>query len=349
MDLGKHYVNGEWLTPLGAQNFPVMNPATNEQIDTVVLGNAADVDRAVAAAIAAFETFSQTSKAERLALLRNLLTQTNARLDDLAAAITAEIGAPVSIARDEHAATGVLHLQAFIRILEEQAEEETLESGDILLREPVGVCGLITPWNWPINQVAAKVIPALAAGCTVVLKPSEHTPMAAAIYAEIVHAAGYPAGVFNLVQGDGPSVGAAISNHPDIDMVSFTGSTRAGKIISKNAADTIKRVALELGGKSPNIVFADCDLERQITDSIVLCMFNTGQCCDAPTRMLVERSCYDEAVQIAKTAGEAIRVGDPTKPGDHIGPQFDKLQYDRVQTLIQTGIDEGATLLVGGL
>ncbi len=349
MNLGQHYINGEWVTPLGTERFPVMNPATNEQIDTVVLGNKADVDRAVAAAKAAFETFSMTSKEERVALLKRLLAQTNARIDDLAAAITAEIGAPVSIAKDEHAATGVLHLEAFIRILEEQAERETLENGDVLLREPVGVCGLITPWNWPINQVAAKVIPALAAGCTIVLKPSEHTPMAAAIYAEIVHDAGYPAGVFNLVQGDGPTVGAAISTHPDVDMVSFTGSTRAGKIISKNAADTIKRVALELGGKSPNIVFADSDLERQITDSIVLCMFNTGQCCDAPTRMLVERSVYDEALKIAKAAGESVEVGDPKVEGDHIGPQFDKIQYDRVQELIQKGIDEGATLLVGGL
>lgn len=349
MNLGQHYINGEWVTPLGTERFPVMNPAINEQIDTVVLGNKADVDRAVAAARAAFETFSMTSKEERVALLKRLLAQTNARIDDLAAAITAEIGAPVSIAKDEHAATGVLHLEAFIRILEEQAERETLENGDVLLREPVGVCGLITPWNWPINQVAAKVIPALAAGCTIVLKPSEHTPMAAAIYAEIVHDAGYPAGVFNLVQGDGPTVGAAISSHPDVDMVSFTGSTRAGKIISKNAADTIKRVALELGGKSPNIVFADSDLERQITDSIVLCMFNTGQCCDAPTRMLVERSVYDEALKIAKAAGESVEVGDPKVEGDHIGPQFDKIQYDRVQELIQKGIDEGATLLVGGL
>ncbi len=349
MDLKKHYVNGEWVSPLGTQEFPVMNPASDEQIDTVVLGNAADVDRAVAAAKAAFETFSQTSKAERLTLLKSLLEQTHARLDDLAAAITAEIGAPISMAREEHAATGIWHLEAFIKILEQQEERTVLENGDILLREPIGVCGLITPWNWPVNQVAAKVIPALAAGCTVVMKPSEHTPMAAAIYAEMIDAAGYPAGVFNLVQGDGPTVGAAISKHPDIDMVSFTGSTRAGKIISKHAADTIKRVALELGGKSPNIVFADCDLERQIADSIVLCMFNTGQCCDAPTRMLVERSCYDEALKIAKAAGEAIEVGDPTKEGNHIGPQFDKLQYDRVQLLIQAGIDEGATLLVGGL
>lgn len=348
MDLGKHYVDGQWVKPLGTQMFPVMNPATNKQIDTVILGNEADVDRAVAAAKAAFETFSQTTKEERLALLRALLEQTNARMDDLAQAIMLEIGAPISMAKDEQAATGLWHLEAFIELLENQEERTTLPNGDIALREPVGVCGLITPWNWPINQVAAKVIPALAAGNTVVLKPSEHTPMAAAIYAEMIDAAGYPAGVFNLVHGDGPTVGAAMSRHPDVDMMSFTGSTRAGKLISKDAADTIKRVALELGGKSPNVVFSDCDLEQQITNSIGLCMFNTGQSCDAPTRMLVERSCYDEALKIAKVAGEAIQVGDPTKEGDHIGPQFDKIQFDRVQNLIQKGIDEGATVLVGG-
>jgi aldehyde dehydrogenase (NAD+) len=348
MDLRKHYVNGEWIAPLGDREFPVMHPGTNQQIDTVILGNEADVDRAVAAAKTAFATFSQTSKGERLALLSALLDQTNARMEDLAAAITAEIGAPISMSRSEQAATGLWHLEAFIELLENQAEQETLSNGDILLREPVGVCGLITPWNWPVNQVAAKVIPALAAGNTVVLKPSEHTPIAAAIYAEMVDAAGYPPGVFNLVQGDGPSVGAALSRHPDIDMISFTGSTRAGKLISKDAADTVKRVALELGGKSPNIVFADCDLQQQVSDSVALCMFNTGQSCDAPTRMIVERSCYDEVLKIAKAAGEAIEVGDPTQEGDHIGPQFDQIQYDRVQVLIQTGIDEGATLLVGG-
>ena len=349
MDLRKHYVNGKWVTPLSTKEFPVMNPATNEQIDTVILGHEKDVDRAVSAAKAAFETFSQTSKAERLALLKALLVQTNARMDDLANAITTEMGAPISMAKDEQAATGLWHLEAFIELLEAQEESETLPNGDILLREPVGVCGLITPWNWPINQVAVKVIPALAAGCTVVLKPSEHTPMAAAIYAEMIHDAGYPAGVFNLVQGDGPSVGAALSRHPDIDMMSFTGSTRAGKLISKDAADTIKRVALELGGKSPNVVFADCDLEQQVADSVALCMFNTGQSCDAPTRMIVERSCYDEVLKIAKAAGEATKVGDPTVEGDHIGPQFDKIQFDRVQSLIQAGIDEGARLLVGGV
>ncbi|MFY9237631.1 MAG: aldehyde dehydrogenase family protein, partial [Roseovarius sp.] len=235
MDLRKHYVNGEWVTPLSTKEFPVMNPATNEQIDTVILGNEKDVDRAVSAAKAAFETFSQTSKAERLALLKALLVQTNARMDDLANAITTEMGAPISMAKDEQAATGLWHLEAFIELLEAQEDNETLPNGDILLREPVGVCGLITPWNWPVNQVAVKVIPALAAGCTVVLKPSEHTPMAAAIYAEMIHDAGYPAGVFNLVQGDGLSVGAALSRHPDIDMMSFTGSTRAGKLISKDA------------------------------------------------------------------------------------------------------------------
>jgi len=348
MDLGKHYINGQWVAPIGDRAFPVMNPATNEQFDTVVLGNEADVDRAVSAAAAAFETYSQTTKAERLALLTEMLVQTRARLEDLAQAMTREMGAPISMSRAAQADTAVGHLEDFIAALQAQDERTTLPNGDIMLREPVGVCGLITPWNWPINQVALKVIPALAAGCTCVLKPSEHTPVSAAVYAEIIDAAGFPPGVFNLVQGDGPTVGAAMSRHPGIHMMSFTGSTRAGTAISKDAADTIKRVALELGGKSPNVVFADCDLERQVTDSVVECMFNTGQSCDAPTRMLVERACYDDVLTIAKAAAENVAVGDPAEEGDHIGPLFDKIQYDRVQAMIQTGIDEGATLLAGG-
>jgi aldehyde dehydrogenase (NAD+) len=229
-----------------------------------------------------------------------------------------------------------------------QDTRETLANGDVMLREPIGVCGLITPWNWPMNQVTLKVIPALATGCTCVLKPSEHTPISGAIYAEIVHAAGYPAGVFNLVQGDGPTVGAAMSRHKDIQMMSFTGSTRAGIAVTKDAADTVKRVTLELGGKSPNLVFADCDLQDRVEASVLECMYNTGQSCDAPTRLLVERSCYDAVLDIAKATAEAQTVGDPSQDGDHIGPLFDKIQFDRVQTMIQKGIDEGANLLAGG-
>jgi aldehyde dehydrogenase (NAD+) len=223
-----------------------------------------------------------------------------------------------------------------------------LKNGDILIREPIGVCGLITPWNWPINQIALKVLPVLASGCTCVLKPSEHTPLSAMIYAEMIHEAGYPPGVFNLINGDGPTVGSALSKHPDIEMMSFTGSTRAGICVTHDAADTIKRVTLELGGKSPNLVFGDCKIKEQVTAAINECMFNTGQSCDAPTRLLVEQSCYDEVISLAKEVGNAIAVGDPSLEGEHLGPLFDKIQYDRVQTLIAVGIEEGANLLVGG-
>jgi aldehyde dehydrogenase (NAD+) len=259
-----------------------------------------------------------------------------------------EMGAPITMARAAQADAAIGHLQGFIDALEELEERKVLASGDILLREPIGVCGLITPWNWPMNQIALKVIPALATGSTCILKPSEHTPISAMIYAEIIHEAGYPPGVFNLVNGDGPTVGAALSRHPDIQMMSFTGSTRAGIAVTRDAAETVKRVTLELGGKSPNLVFADCDLEARVAASVRECMFNTGQSCDAPTRLLVERSCYGEALRIAKQTAVSITVGDPTQEGDHIGPLFDKIQYDRVQAMIKVGLAEGATLLAGG-
>lgn len=258
------------------------------------------------------------------------------------------MGAPITMARAAQADAAIGHLQGFIDALEELEERKVLASGDILLREPIGVCGLITPWNWPMNQIALKVIPALATGSTCILKPSEHTPISAMIYAEIIHEAGYPPGVFNLVNGDGPTVGSALSRHPDIQMMSFTGSTRAGIAVTRDAAETVKRVTLELGGKSPNLVFADCDLEARVAASVRECMFNTGQSCDAPTRLLVERSCYGEALRIAKQTADSITVGDPTQEGDHIGPLFDKIQYDRVQAMIKVGLAEGATLLAGG-
>lgn len=348
MDIRKHYVNGEWVTPISKAEFPVLNPATEEQIGTIILGNEADVDRAVAAAKAAFDTFSKTTKSDRLDLLHALMTATKARFDDLAEAMSAEMGAPMTMAREAQADAAIGHLQGFIDALTAQETRETLASGDIMLREPIGVCGLITPWNWPMNQVTLKVIPALATGCTCVLKPSEHTPISGAIYAEIVDAAGYPAGVFNLVQGDGPTVGAAMSRHSDIQMMSFTGSTRAGIAVTKDAADTVKRVTLELGGKSPNLIFADCDLNERVEASVLECMYNTGQSCDAPTRLLVERSCYDQVLGIAKAAAEGQAVGNPSEDGDHIGPLFDKIQFDRVQSMIQKGIDEGARVLIGG-
>jgi aldehyde dehydrogenase (NAD+) len=332
--LNKFYIDGAWVDPASDTTMPIMNPATEAQIGTVNLGNAEDVDRAVAAAKRAFETFSMTSKEERLTLLEKLRVETKARLGDLAAAMTAEMGAPATMSLEVQAESGLGHLEDFIKAHEAMDEEEVLPNGDIVTREPIGVCGLITPWNWPINQIALKVVPALATGATCVLKPSEHTPISAQIYAEIIEAAGYPAGVFNLVQGDGPTVGAAMSQHPDIDMMSFTGSTRAGTAVSRDAAGDIKRVTLELGGKSPNLVFADSDLPKRISESVEGCFYTTGQSCNAPTRLLVERSCYDDVLALAKTAGEAQQVGDPAQSGDHIGPLFDKFQYDRVQAMI---------------
>ncbi len=347
-NLTKFFIGGRWVEPLSSATLPVMNPATEAQIGTVAMGNAADVDRAVAAAKAAFEGFSTTSKQVRLDLLYRLKAVTERRFEDLAQAMRMEMGAPITMARAAQADAAIGHLQGFIDALEELEERKVLASGDILLREPIGVCGLITPWNWPMNQIALKVIPALATGSTCILKPSEHTPISAMIYAEIIHEAGYPPGVFNLVNGDGPTVGAALSRHPDIQMMSFTGSTRAGIAVTRDAAETVKRVTLDLGGKSPNLVFADCDLEARVAASVRECMFNTGQSCDAPTRLLVERSCYGEALRIAKQTADSITVGDPTQEGDHIGPLFDKIQYDRVQAMIKVGLAEGATLLAGG-
>ncbi len=347
--LQKFYINGEWVDPLSDATMAVLNPATEQQIGIVALGNAADVDRAVTAANATFEEFSQTSKEERLALLKKVKAITEARFEDLAQAMRMEMGAPITMAREAQADAAIGHLDGFITALEELAERRTLGNGDVMVREAIGVCGLITPWNWPINQITLKVLPALATGCCCVLKPSEHTPVSAMIYAEILHAAGYPPGVFNLVNGEGPVVGAALSRHPDIQMMSFTGSTRAGTAVTHDSADTVKRVTLELGGKSPNLIFADCDLEERVTESVAECMFNSGQSCDAPTRLLVERSCYEKVLQIARQAATDTTVGNPEIEGEHIGPLFDQIQFDRVQKMIKVGIDEGATLLAGGL
>jgi len=347
--LRKFYINGEWVDPVSAETMPVLNPASIEQVGELALGNEADVDRAVAAASRAFESFSQSSKADRLAMLGRIRDVSQRRFEELAQAMRLEMGAPITMARDAQADAAIGHLDGFIQALEKLDEQESFANGEILLREPIGVCGLITPWNWPINQVVLKVLPAIATGCTCVLKPSEHTPVSAMLYAEILDEAGVPAGAFNLVNGTGPVVGAALSRHPDVQMMSFTGSTRAGTAVTRDAADSVKRVTLELGGKSPNLVFADCDLEERVTQSVAECMFNTGQSCDAPTRLLVERACYDEVVEIARRAALAAAVGDPEAEGDHIGPLFDQIQFDRVQNMIQVGIDEGATLLAGGL
>ena len=326
-NLSKFYIAGEWVNPISDNIMPVLNPATEEQIGTVALGNTADVDNAVAAAKSAFNSFSLISKADRLALLNKLKSVTEKRFEDLAQAMRMEMGAPITMARDAQADAAIGHLQGYIEALEMLEERCQLSNSDILIREPIGVCGLITPWNWPINQIALKVIPALATGCTCILKPSEHTPISAMIYSEIIHEAGYPPGVFNLIHGLGETVGSAMSRHPDIQMMSFTGSTRAGRAVTQDAAETVKRVTLELGGKSPNLIFADCDLEERVTASIDECMFNTGQSCDAPTRLLVERSCYEEVLKIAKSAANSITVGDPAQEGDHIGPLFDQIQF----------------------
>ena len=348
-NLDKYYINGEWVVPLSKTTMNVINPANEDGIGKIILANELDVNLAVAAAKSAFSSFSQTSKEERLKLLKALLEISKKRLPELAKVISLEMGAPMTMSLELQADAAVGHLEGYIEALINQQEREKLSNGDVQVREPVGICGLITPWNWPVNQIALKALPALAAGCTCVLKPSEFTPLSSVMYSEMIHDAGFPPGVFNMIQGDGPLAGATLSKHPDIGMMSFTGSTRAGSSVSKDSADSIKRVALELGGKSPNIVFADCDLEERISGSIEECYINTGQSCDAPTRLLVERSCYKEVLEIAKRVGEAVKVGDPAQEGNHLGPLVSDIQFGRVQAMIEKGIKEGATLLVGGL
>jgi aldehyde dehydrogenase (NAD+) len=348
LDKRNFYIDGAWVDPIRPNDFEVLNPATEKQLAIISLGSPDDIDLAVSAARQAFGSFSRSSKQERIELLESILAIYKRRFDEVAQVITLELGAPITMSRDAQADVGVGHLEEFLRALQALEFREEMPSGDTILREPVGVCGLITPWNWPINQIALKVLPAIAVGCTTVLKPSELTPLSAILYAEILHEAGCPKGVFNLVNGDGPAVGAALSRHPEVDMISFTGSTRAGVAVTKDAADTVKKVTLELGGKSPNIVFADSSVEEAVERGVFGCFYNTGQSCDAPSRMLVERSVYAKALEIAKSAGESQEVGDPSREGEHIGPLVSALQYERVQTLIKAAIDEGASLLVGG-
>lgn len=341
------YINGEWVDPATPKTLEVINPATEEPCGTISMGSEADVDKAVAAAKAAFPAWSNTTREERIAMFEKILEVYQTRYDEIAETISTEMGAPIWLAKAAQAAMGVAHFSSTLEILKNYQFEEVRGSTQIK-KEAVGVCGFITPWNWPVNQIALKVIPALATGSTCVLKPSEFTPLNAMLYAEMVHEAGFPAGTFNLVNGDGPSVGAALSKHKDVDMMSFTGSTRAGIAVSKDAADTVKRVTLELGGKSPNIVFEDADLEDRVAGSVLECFNNSGQSCDAPTRMLVQRSVYDKAVRIAEETGKQARVGNPEEEGDHIGPLISDIQYGRVQNLIEAGISEGARVLVGG-
>ena len=344
----KFYIGGKWVDPIGSIPRKVINPATEQAIATVTMGVPEDVDRAVSAARSAFGNFSRTKKNERIELLKGILQAYRNRYDEMSKVITAEVGAPKTLSEDEQTAAGVGHAEGIIDALNNLEFRTKCDNGDIILRESAGVCGMITPWNWPINQVSLKVLAALAAGCTMVLKPSELTPLSAMLYADILHDAGVPDGVFNLVNGDGPTVGSAISKHGDIDLMSFTGSTRGGIAVTKDAADSVKRVTLELGGKSPNIIFSDCDLERAVTEGVCMVFSNTGQSCDAPSRMLVERCVYDQAKSIARDLAERQDVGDPSLPGGHIGPLASDIQYERVQALIEAGIEEGATLLAGG-
>ena len=342
----KFYINGAWVDPVTPKTLAVINPATEQAAGHISMGSAADVDKAVMAARAAFGSYSQTSVDERVALLERVIVEYQKRYGDMAAAITEEMGAPVLLAQKAQAAMGIGHLQSTLGVLKQYAFQE-LRGSTMVVKEPIGVCALITPWNWPVNQIACKVAPALAVGCTMVLKPSEIAPFSAQIWTEILHAAGVPAGVFNLVNGDGPSVGSALSGHPEVDMVSFTGSTRAGVDVARNAAPTVKRVHQELGGKSPNIILPDADLKRAVTAGVRGVMGNSGQSCNAPTRMLVPNSRMDEALAIAKAVAEATTVGAPDS-GAALGPVISATQWDKIQTLIAAGIAEGATLVAGG-
>lgn len=342
------YIDGAWVDPVTPARIDVIDPSTEEVYTQISAGSKADVDKAVAAAKAAFQTFSLVSKAERLALLKRILEVYNERYEDIAQAVSQEMGAPIVFARTAQVWAGQAHMEATIKAMEE-FEFSHRRGSTMIVKEPIGVCALITPWNWPLNQIVCKVAPAIAAGCTVVLKPSEIAPISGIIWAEIMHAAGVPKGVFNLVNGNGPDVGQVMSGHPDVDMVSFTGSTRAGIIVAKTAADTVKRVAQELGGKSANIILPDADFEAAVTAGVQGCFGNTGQSCDAPTRMLVPAARHDEALAIAKTAAEAMKVGDPRSEETELGPVVSEMQYNKIQGLIEKGIKEGATLVTGGL
>jgi aldehyde dehydrogenase (NAD+) len=343
----KFYIDGAWVTPLGDERLDVINPADETVAGCIAMGNAADVDRAVKAARRAFEGYSQTSRNERIALLDRVITAYERRMPDLAKAVTLEMGAPTWIAEQMQVVLGLAHLKTARAVLTSYEFDHPLGTTRVM-KEPIGVCAFITPWNWPLNQISCKVAPALAVGCTMVLKPSEIAPFSATIYAEILHDAGVPAGVFNLVQGDGPTVGVMLSSHPGVDMVSFTGSTRAGIEVARNAAATVKRVHQELGGKSANIVLDDADLAAAVAGGIDGMMLNAGQSCNAPSRMLVPRKRMEEVIRIARQAVESQKVGNPN--GDaRVGPVVSEIQWDKIQALIEKGIAEKATLIAGGL
>ena len=349
LDKKNFYINGKWVSPSKPNDFEVINPSTEETCAIISLGSKEDTNAAVNSAKKAFESWKDSSKEERIKLLEKLLSIYKKRYSEMVEAISTEMGAPMDWATDVQTATGQSHLEDFILRLKEFKFDHQFDpkSNNHICYEPIGVCGLITPWNWPINQIALKVVPAFATGCTMIHKPSEIAPLSAMLFAEMIDEAGFPPGVFNLVNGDGVGVGTDISSHPDINLVSFTGSTRAGKLILKNGAETIKRVCLELGGKGGNIVFAD-SYPNAVRDGIRNVMSNSGQSCDAPTRMLVEKSIYDRAVKEAVDEANLIKVDHASKKGDHIGPVVSKVQYDKIINLIQSGIDEGATLAAGG-
>jgi aldehyde dehydrogenase (NAD+) len=343
----KFYIDGAWVDPIAPKTLDVIDPSNEEAFAQISMGSAADVDRAVASAKAAFPAFSQTSRFDRLQLLRRILAVYETRYDEVAQTLSREMGAPLKFAHQAQAAMGTGHLAKLIEVFEHFAFEE-LRGTTLIAKEPIGVVGMITPWNWPINQIVCKVGPALAAGCTMVLKPSEIAPLNAILWAEILHEAGVPKGVFNLVNGDGPTVGDALAKHPDVDMMSFTGSTRAGISVAKSAADTVKRVHQELGGKSANIILADADIERAVTKGVAGCFGNSGQSCNAPTRMFVPADQHAIAAAVAKTAAEKFRVGPASEDGTMLGPVVSQAQYDKIQRLIEAGIQEGAELVTGG-
>jgi aldehyde dehydrogenase (NAD+) len=347
-NMTKFYINGAWVEPLSKTRMGVENPATEEIVSEVAMGNADDADRAIMAARAAFDKWTVTPPKDRIAIVKRLLEVYNERYEDFAQVMSTEMGAPITWARGAQAWAGQVHIEATIKAGEEMVWE-SMRGTTRIVYEGIGVCSLITPWNWPMNQIACKVAPALIAGCTMVLKPSEIAPMSGVLFAQVCHDAGIPPGVFNLVNGAGPDVGARMSSHPEVDMVSFTGSTRAGTAIAAAAAPTVKRVAQELGGKSPNIILASANIAEAVAAGVTAVMSNTGQSCDAPTRMLVPRAQQAEALAAAKAATESILVGDPRNEDTVMGPLVSKMQFDKVQKLIQAGIDEGATLVTGGV
>ena len=345
----KSYIDGVWTLPkTSIETFEAINPATEDVVARIAMCGPDDVDLAVAAAQRAFAMYGFTTLDERIALVEQLIAVFERRYAEMVTAISTEMGAPYDLSHDAQAECGPGHLRETIRAARALEWERPIGTTGSVVYEPIGVCVLITPWNWPINQLAAKIGPALITGCTMVLKPSEIAPLSAQLFAEFIDEAGFPSGVFNMVHGSGAGIGDALTSHPGVDMVSFTGSTSAGVQIAKSAADTVKRVAQELGGKSANIVFDDAALEAAVTRGVIDCFSNTGQSCNAPTRMLVEASAYDRAVQFAKVAAETVTLGDPLAKGPHLGPVVSKLHYDKIQRLIQIGIDEGAVLVAGG-